>query len=107
MSSTLVEIAFGVYGVMLAAGGWMGYRKAGSRPSLIAGSISAVVAIGALLLCFLNLKIGCWVGAALSVAMLGFFAPRYLKSKKMMPAGMMSVASALVLAMALMMIAQA
>lgn len=88
-----------VYGVMLFAGGLMGWRKAKSKPSLIAGSISGTLAIAFAVISHFQPKIGFWGGAALGVAMLAFFAPRYLKTKKMMPAGLMAIASFLIVAL--------
>src|SRR5271166_6696996 len=50
-SSPLVApITLGIYTVLLGVGGLIGYLKAGSRASLIAGSISALVAVAALAL---------------------------------------------------------
>jgi uncharacterized membrane protein (UPF0136 family) len=96
MNPILGQSALVVYALMLGAGGYMGYRKAGSKPSLIAGSISAVLACAAAVLSIFNTKLGLWLGAALGVVMLAFFLPRFVKTKKMMPAGLMAIASMLI-----------
>jgi len=87
-----------IYAALLGTGGVMGYLKAGSRPSLIAGLLSAAFA----LLCFgetlLDLRLGFWPGAALAASLLGMFGARFAKGRKFMPNGLMAIVSAVVLA---------
>ncbi len=82
------QVALGVYALLLGAGGYMGYARAGSRPSLIAGMASAVVALIALGLTFLG-GFGFWIGLILAVALTGMFAVRFRKSARFMPSGML------------------
>lgn len=95
------QVALGVYAVLLAGGGLMGYLKAGSRPSLIAGTISGVVAVLALALTWMG-GLGFWVGIVLAIAMLGVFGPRLARTRKFMPAVPLIAASVLVLALMVM-----
>jgi uncharacterized membrane protein (UPF0136 family) len=79
-------------------GGVIGYTKAGSRPSLIAGLASALAAAVAAALSLQNLSWGMGLGAALSVLLLVFFGCRFLaKTRKFMPAGLLAVTSLAVL----------
>ncbi len=95
------QIALGVYAVLLAVGGVIGYAKAGSRPSLIAGLGSAVAAILALVLCFQNGIWGMGLGAMVALLLACFFGYRFaVKTRKFMPAGLLAVVSLAVLAVA-------
>jgi uncharacterized membrane protein (UPF0136 family) len=93
------QITLGIYALLLAAGGAIGYLKAGSRASLIAGSISAVAAVTALGLSVANYKLGVPLGLILSIALFLLFGYRYaVKTRKFMPSGLLAVASLVVLA---------
>lgn len=85
----------GIYAVLLGAGGLVGFLKAGSKPSLIAGSISAVIALISLGISFYS-RTGFRLGLLLAVAMTTVFAIRFRKSGKFMPSGMLGIASAVV-----------
>ena len=95
------QIALGVYAVLLAVGGVIGYSKAGSRPSLIAGLGSAVAAILALLLSFQNPSWGMGLGALVATLLAVFFGYRFaVKTRKFMPAGLLALVSLVVLLVA-------
>jgi len=100
MISPLVgEITLGVYALLLAAGGLIGYFKAGSRASLIAGTSSAVAALLALWLWSKNSPLGVPLGLILSIVLFLLFAYRYaVKTRKFMPSGLLAVVSLIVLA---------
>jgi uncharacterized membrane protein (UPF0136 family) len=97
------QITLGIYAVLLAVGGLIGYLKAGSRASLIAGSISALVAIAAVGLSFKSPSWGVPLGLILSISLFLLFGYRYaVKTRKFMPSGLLAVASLVVLAVMLM-----
>jgi len=80
------------FGVLTIAGGVMGFVKARSRASLIAGGISgALLLVSGYLVGSGNLTAGLVLGLVLSLALAGQFAPKFFRTRKMMPAGMMAV----------------
>ena len=90
MISLTLAIAFAdtvlwVYIVLLVLGGLAGYLKAGSKPSLVA----SVVFAAALALCALNLIPMDYVADLLLAGLLVVFGLRLVKTKKLMPAGLM------------------
>ncbi len=90
----LGQITLGIYAILLAIGGFIGYAKAGSRPSLIAGSASAALALIALgLATAWNDRAGFLVGAGLATFLLLFFGSRFARSRKFMPGGLMALVS--------------
>jgi uncharacterized membrane protein (UPF0136 family) len=99
MISPLVgEITLGLYALLLAAGGLIGYFKAGSRPSLIAGVSSAIAALVALWLASRNRPAGISLGLILAIALFLLFAYRYaVKTRKFMPSGLLAIVSLIVL----------
>ncbi len=92
-------ITLGIYAVLLGAGGLVGYLKAGSRPSLIAGSVSAILALIALWLSMSYKNWGVALGLILSISLFILFGYRYaVKTRKFMPSGLLAIASLVVLA---------
>jgi uncharacterized membrane protein (UPF0136 family) len=104
MISPLVgHITLGIYAVLLAVGGVIGFVQAGSRPSLIAGLGSAAGAVVALYFSTLRSPFGFPLGMALAISLFVFFGYRYaLRNRKFMPNGMMAVVSLVVLGMMMM-----
>ena len=99
ISPTVGQVALGIYAVLLAVGGVIGFVKAGSRPSLIAGLISAVAALLALGLSMGNNRLGVPLGLILSITLFVLFGYRYaVKTRKFMPSGLLAVTSLVVLA---------
>ena len=99
MISPLVgQITLGIYAALLAVGGIIGFVKARSRPSLIAGLASAAAALVALGLSTLGNRFGIPLGMTLAVVLFVFFGYRYaLQAHKFMPSGMLAVVSLVVL----------
>lgn len=99
MHPLVAHVTLGIYAVLLAMGGIMGFVKARSRPSLIAGLVSAV---GALIALGLSVAGNVWgrpLGLLLAVALFVFFGYRYaLRNRKFMPNGLMAAVSIVVVA---------
>lgn len=75
-----IAIAIGAgYGVLSLAGGIMGYVKAKSRASLIAGGISGLLLIGGAALAASNPALGLTIIAVISAALVGRFAKSALR----------------------------
>lgn len=92
------HITLGLYAGLLAAGGIMGFVKARSRPSLIAGLISAAAALIALGLSAMKVAMGIPLGILLAVLLFLFFGHRFAKrNRQFMPNGLMAVVSLFVL----------
>ncbi len=88
-----VAIILWVYGALVLAGGVMGWVKAQSRPSLIAG-----VAFGTALIAAGWCPYARWVGATLAAALGVMMGVRFGQTKKFMPAGLTFVLSVAALA---------
>ncbi len=84
-----------IYIVLLLVGGLIGFFKGKSQVSLI---MSAAFAAG-LILCALGLVFKDYVADILLAALLVVFAMRLAKTKKFMPAGIMLIATLVVLAL--------
>jgi uncharacterized membrane protein (UPF0136 family) len=89
------KIYFIVFGILTIAGGIVGYVKAGSVVSIIAGSISGILLLVAAWLMPDRQAAGLIVALIVSVLLAGQFVPRFFSTHKVMPAGLMSVLSVL------------
>jgi uncharacterized membrane protein (UPF0136 family) len=87
------KIYFIVFGLLTIAGGIMGYVKAGSVASIIAGAITGVLLVVAAFLLPEHRVAGLATALVISVLLAAQFAPKFLRTGKVMPAGMMSVLS--------------
>ena len=87
------KIYFIVFGVLTIAGGVVGYFKAGSVASIIAGSITGVLLLVAAFLLPEHRAIGLATAFIISLLLAAQFAPKFLRTGRVMPAGMMSILS--------------
>jgi uncharacterized membrane protein (UPF0136 family) len=97
------QIILGAYGLLLLAGGLMGFAKGGSRVSLYAGGITGGLCLGAVWLSVDHPGEGYTIGALVAFLLTGVFINRFRKTKKAMPAGMLMLLS-LAVGLSLMMI---
>ncbi len=98
---TPAKIYFIVFGVLTIAGGILGYVKAGSLPSIIAGSITGVLLLIGGSLLPEHRAIGLATGFVISLLLAAQFIPKFIRTGKAMPAGMMSILSVIGLIIAL------
>lgn len=89
------KIYFIVFGLLTIAGGVMGYVKAGSTASLIAGSISGILLLVAAFLLPSHVVAGLVLAIVVSLLLAGRFLPAFFKTGKMMPNGLMALLSIL------------
>ena len=89
------KIYFIIFGLLTIIGGVIGFVKAGSTASIIAGSISGILLFAAAFLLPQNLAVGLILAGVVSILLAGRFVPAFLKTGQAMPAGLMSVLSVL------------
>ena len=92
-SMEAAKIYFVVFGLLTIAGGIVGYAKAGSAASIIAGSIAGVLLLVAAFLLPNHAIIGLMIAGIVSLLLVAQFIPKFLKTGRVMPAGLMSVLS--------------
>ena len=89
------KIYFIIFGILTIVGGIVGYVKAGSMASIIAGSISGVLLLLAAFLLPEHQAAGLILALAVSLLLAAQFIPKFFRTFTVMPAGLMSVLSAL------------
>jgi len=88
-----------IYGILVAVGGVMGYVKANSAASLIAGLGAGLLLVGSSVAMMKNsYQAGWWIALVVSILLLGRFGSAAMKEFKMMPGGMVIIMSLVVLA---------
>lgn len=97
MHSALL-VSLSLYAVLVLVGGIIGFVKANSRASLIAGLVSAaLLGVSAGLVASGSARWGAGLGALAALALIGRFLPAFRKTRKVMPAGLVVVMGALTL----------
>ncbi|MCW5822240.1 MAG: TMEM14 family protein [Cyanobacteria bacterium TGS_CYA1] len=86
---SVVQVILVLHAILLAAGGIMGFVKAQSKPSLIAGVASAAILLVCLGVSFLAPTTAELIAFVVSDILVAVFAMRLKKTKKFMPSGMM------------------
>ncbi len=87
------KIYFIVFGLLTIAGGIVGYVKAGSAASIIAGSITGVLLLVAAFLLPEHRAVGLATAFIISLLLAAQFIPKFLRTGSVMPAGTMSILS--------------
>jgi uncharacterized membrane protein (UPF0136 family) len=87
------KIYFIVFGALTILGGIVGYVKAGSVASIIAGSITGVLLLVAAFLLPEHRTAGLAIALVISLLLAAQFMPKLLRTGRIMPAGIMSLLS--------------
>jgi uncharacterized membrane protein (UPF0136 family) len=98
---SLAIIAAIAYGILVLVGGIIGYTKAKSKPSLIAGLVSGLLLLGSAFLAMVNTSLGLILAKIITTILIVIFALRLWKTRKFMPAGLMLIAGIIALGMML------
>src|SRR5438094_7947690 len=83
------KLYFIVFGALTIIGGIIGYVKAGSLPSIIAGAITGLLLLIAAFLLTDHRTVGLATAFIVSLLLAAQFVPKLIRTGKIMPAGMM------------------
>jgi len=89
----VTRLYFLIFGALTILGGVIGYVKAGSIPSIIAGAITGVLLLVAGALLPEHRAAGLAAAFIVSLLLAAQFAPKFIRTGKVMPAGLMSILS--------------
>ena len=96
------KIYFIIFGVLTIAGGVLGYVKAGSVVSIVAGAISGILLLIGAALIPEHAAAGLITTLIISLLLAGQFVPKFIRTGKPMPAGLMSILSVIGIILAVM-----
>lgn len=83
-----------IYGLLVAVGGVMGYARAQSVPSLVAGGVAGLLLVGAAVAMMRGAyQLGWWAALIIALLLLARFGSAAFSSFKMMPGGLMIILS--------------
>ena len=88
---TISVVSIILYGILGIIGGFIGYKKAGSKISLISGIISGLLLLLSSFVTLQGQKWGLILGLGVAGILVIVFAVRLVKTRKFMPAGLMSI----------------
>jgi uncharacterized membrane protein (UPF0136 family) len=100
-SMEATKIYFIIFGVLTIAGGIVGYVKAGSIASVIAGSITGVLLLVGAFLLPEHRGAGLATALVISLLLAAQFVPKFLQTGRVMPAGIMSILSVIAVIVAI------
>jgi uncharacterized membrane protein (UPF0136 family) len=86
-------IYFLIFGALTIIGGVIGYVKAGSTASIIAGAITGILLLVAGWILPNNRTNGLAIAFIVSLLLAAQFVPKLIRTGKVMPAGLMSILS--------------
>jgi uncharacterized membrane protein (UPF0136 family) len=86
------------YGILSMIGGIIGYTQARSKVSLISGSVSGVLLIFAAIIQIQGQRWGLTLAVVVTGILLVVFTLRLIKTRKFMPAGLMTILGVVALA---------
>jgi uncharacterized membrane protein (UPF0136 family) len=89
----VTRLYFLIFGALTILGGVIGYVKAGSVPSIIAGAITGVLLLVAGTLLPQHRAAGLAAAFIVSLLLAAQFVPKFIRTGKVMPAGLMSILS--------------
>ena len=91
MTINIAIIAAIAYGILAIIGGIIGYKKAGSKISLISGSVSGLLLIISGIIQIMGMDWGLIFSTIITTILVITFIVRLVKTRKMMPSGLMIV----------------
>jgi len=89
----VTRLYFLIFGALTILGGVIGYVKAGSVPSIIAGALTGVLLLVAGALLPEHRAAGLAAAFIVSLLLAAQFVPKFIRTGKVMPAGLMSILS--------------